>query len=62
MVKLFKQESDDNKFIETIETIIYGALKHYSANIFFLIKIDNWFGKRWCGFSHKVMGAFGVSL
>jgi len=61
MIKLLSQDSDDNDFIEIIKPIINGAVHLYSPNEFYLIKIDNWFGIKWLRFSHKVMGAFGVS-
>lgn len=37
-----------------------GILHRYSPASLVLIKIDNWFGRRWLYFSGKALGALGV--
>jgi hypothetical protein len=37
-----------------------GAEEAINTKQTYVVKIDNWFGKRWLGFSGKALGALGV--
>lgn len=51
--------TDDLKFVQWVETVITGVDEALKTDLFFVVKIDNWFGKRWLGFSGKTLGALG---
>ena len=54
------QSDDSTDFVQQVELITHGVLCRYKPETFFLIKIDNWFGSKWLGFSGKALGALGV--
>ena len=54
------EPTDDPQYLEWVEAVITGVHEALKTDLFFVVKIDNWFGKRWLGFSGKVLGAFGV--
>ena len=56
-----KNDGDDDRFIGMVNEIISGTIETARPDFSLVIKIDNWFGERWLGFSHTVMGAFGVA-
>ena len=62
MQYLETDQSDDMEFAKTIEKAISGTVSIIQPDLVFVVKIDNWFGDRWLGFSHVVMGAFGVAF
>jgi hypothetical protein len=52
--------SDDPEFLDWVESVVVGVEKRFKTDQTFVVKIDNWFGKRWLGFSGKTLGALGV--
>jgi hypothetical protein len=54
------QSDDEPEFIGQVELVVKGILHRYSPVSIALIKIDNWFGRRWLYFSGKALGAVGV--
>ena len=46
--------------VDIIQQIIIGCTNTVRPDEFYVIKIDNWFGDNWVGFSHKFMGVAGV--
>jgi len=62
MLKLeARKRTDDPSYIGKVQRIINGAVAMCAPESVSLVRLDGWFGPRWFGFSHKVMGAFGVS-
>ena len=59
-IQLHQDASDAGGFIEAVAAIIRGAAIHYRPQDVYVIKIGNWFGRRWLGFSHKLFGIAGV--
>jgi hypothetical protein len=51
---------EDFAYLECAESLIKGVVRSIKPNRFFVVKIDNWFGKRWLRFSGKAFGAIGV--
>src|SRR5687767_7333422 len=62
MVLYTKPEvTDDPGYLDWVEATVVGveeAIK--TTDQTYVVKIDNWFGKRWLGFSGKTLGAAGV--
>ena len=55
-------QDDAPDFITNIEELVNGLLAVEAPSSLRLIKIDNWFGPKWLGFSGKILGALGVSM
>jgi hypothetical protein len=53
---------DEPEFIRQVELAVNGVLRRSSPAALALIKIDNWFGSRWLGFSGKIIGAAGLTI
>lgn len=53
-------DDDDLGFIRAVMPIVDGVLRVVEPPEFHLVKIDNWFGAKWLGFSNKILGAAGV--
>lgn len=51
---------DDPVFVDLVNAIIVNAVDAALPTEVFVVKIKNWFGARWLGFSGKVQGALGV--
>lgn len=51
---------DDWHYVEWVEAVVAGVVRSTDSERWFVVKIDNWFGKRWLGFSGKTVGALGV--
>jgi hypothetical protein len=60
MIKLDQEIDDDEHFFKLVEGIANGIITQHSLEDLLLIKIDNWFGPKWLGFSGKIFGALGV--
>jgi len=60
LMQISPMDDDAADFITAVEQVVAGCLREYSPASLVLIKIDNWFGPRWLGFSGKIMGAVGV--
>jgi hypothetical protein len=52
--------SDDSQFIEWVDAIIHSVVERTHPGKVYVVKIDNWFSKRWLRFSGKAVGALGV--
>ncbi|MBP6840255.1 MAG: hypothetical protein KA190_23350 [Kofleriaceae bacterium] len=61
MIELNVQPGDDAGFVAQIQAIVAGLVRVAAPRELYLVRVDNWFGASWLGFSHKVMGAFGVA-
>lgn len=54
-------ESDDAPdFVRQVEQVAHGIIHRHAPESVVLIKIDNFFGSKWLGFSGKVIGLLGV--
>jgi hypothetical protein len=51
---------DDPEFLAWVEGVIAGFESQFQTDQSYVVKIDNWFGQRWLGFSGKAVGALGV--
>ena len=49
-----------SRYLDWVEAAVVGVEEAIKTDQAFLVKIDNWFGKRWLGFSGKALGALGV--
>jgi hypothetical protein len=61
-MKISLQLDDEPEFIRRVELTVNGILRSHSPASLALIKIDNWFGARWLGFSGKFGGIAGFTL
>ncbi len=62
MIQLTADDSDASGYIEEVQAAIRGATAVHGTSEVYVIKINNWFGPRWLGFSHKHAGLAGVHL
>jgi hypothetical protein len=60
MLQFDQDVGDDAEFLSEVEAVVQGAVEVSKPATVAVVKIDSWFGPKWLGFSHKVMGAFGV--
>ena len=60
-LKILPTEEDSPGYLEFIERAIQGLVRDSPPQVIWLVRVDNWFGKKWCAFVGKVMGAFGVA-
>ncbi|MCA1709275.1 MAG: hypothetical protein LC808_40740 [Actinobacteria bacterium] len=61
MVRYTKPEAtDDPGYLDWVEATVVGVEEAINTKQTYVVKIDNWFGKRWLGFSGKALGALGV--
>lgn len=51
--------TDDPRYLEWVEAVVSGVEDSFRTDLTFVVKIDNWFGQRWLGFSGKLVGALG---
>ena len=61
MITIPKSEDDDSGFLDEVRWIIAGCLEQYQPAEFYVIRIRDGFDSKWCYFSGKKLGAFGVS-
>jgi hypothetical protein len=54
-------EEDSPEYLELVRGVVQGMVRDRPPEDIWLVRVDNWFGKKWCGFVGKVMGAFGVA-
>jgi hypothetical protein len=59
-MKIIPEIDDAPDFIRQVEQVANGLLRRHAPKSLVLVKIDNWFGSNWLGFSGKAMGAIGV--
>ena len=49
--------TDDPGFLDWVEATVVGVEEAIDTKQTYVVKIDNWFGQRWLGFSGKALGA-----
>ena len=54
-------EADSPEYLEFVARVVQGLVRDGPPQDVWLVRVDNWFGKKWCAFVGKVMGAFGVA-
>jgi hypothetical protein len=59
-MKIPPEFDDAPDFIGHVEGAVNGVVRRHSPEALVLIKINNWFGSKWLGFSGKALGALGV--
>lgn len=59
-IPVFGDETDDAAFLEIVSDTVNGMLLETKVAGVSFVKIRDWFGPKWLGFSGKKMGAFGV--
>jgi hypothetical protein len=52
--------TDDAAFVDLAGRVIAGAAIEAELREIVVVHIDHWFGRRWLGFSGKILGAAGV--
>jgi len=52
-MELLINESDDLEFVELVEQVISACAHQSAADQIFVVKIDNWFDRKWLGFSGR---------
>jgi hypothetical protein len=61
MVRYTKPEATDEPgYLDWVEVTMVGVEEAFNMKQTYLVKIDNWFGKQWFGFSGRALGALGV--
>jgi hypothetical protein len=61
MIQIEEEPTDDRAYVEKVRRLINGAVDYCTPESVSIVRLDGWFGPRWLGFSHKCLGAFGVS-
>lgn len=61
-MRIFPEADDAPEFVEQVDRAVNTILSRYLPVTLVVIKIDNWFGKRWLGFSGKFMSIAGFTL
>lgn len=61
MIMIHNSKEDDASFLDEVRWIIGGCLDQYRPAEIYVIRIRDWFDYKWCYFSGKRLGAFGVS-
>jgi hypothetical protein len=51
---------DAPDFVRQVEQVANGVIRRHASETVVLIKIDNFFGSKWLGFSGKALGAIAV--
>jgi hypothetical protein len=59
-MEIAPQCDDDPEFVRQAVLAVNGILRRHTPAALVVIKIDNWFGWKWLGFSGKALGAIGV--
>jgi hypothetical protein len=59
-MKMTREFDDAPDFIRHVEQVVNGVVRRHSPETLVLIKINNWFGSNWLGFSGTALGALGV--
>jgi hypothetical protein len=61
MVRYTESEvTDDPQFLDWVEAVVIAVEDTFKTDLAFVVKIDNWFGKRWLGFSGKSLGVLSI--
>jgi hypothetical protein len=59
-IEISAEEGDSPEFVKQVEAVIRGLCRIHAPTEVIVVRIDNWFGKRWLRFSGKIMGLAGV--
>jgi hypothetical protein len=59
-MKFISDQEDADEFVARIEQMINGIIRIHAPKNLIVIKVNNWFGSRWLGFSGRILGALGV--
>ena len=59
ILDLAAQEDDDIEFIDNVKSCLRWIVIENRPPEVYLIKVDSWFGSRWCDFSGKAIGSIG---
>jgi hypothetical protein len=59
-MQIIPEQDDAHDFVALVEQSVNGILRQNAPLSLVLIKVDNWFGPKWLGFSGKMLGAFGA--
>src|SRR5437762_13338148 len=59
-MKIAPELDDAPEFVRQVEQVANGVIRRHAPESVVLIKIDNFFGSKWLGFSGKALGALGV--
>jgi hypothetical protein len=54
------ERTDAARFLDWVQATVVGVEAAINTDQSYVVKIDNWFGKRWLGFSGKALGGLGV--
>jgi len=57
MAFAFIDDQDDFDFIFMVRAVVMNLAARAPVRVVSLVKIDNWFAPKWCGFSGKALGA-----
>jgi hypothetical protein len=60
-IPIHVQSDDDPGFIEGARRLLAHELSYLTDEVY-LVKVDQWFGRKWLKFSAKMLGALGVAL
>ena len=61
MIDLQTKAGDDFTYLAMAAGALTGVRQRFEAAQFRIIRIDNWFGPKWHGFSGKALGAVGIA-
>jgi hypothetical protein len=59
MIQISRLSSDAPEFLARVGVILDRIAATHPLQIY-VIRIDNWFGKKWIGFAGKALGAMGI--
>jgi len=59
-MNIIAQSDDALEFVQQVEQVANGVILRHAPVALVLVKIDNWFGSNWLGFSGKAVGAIGI--
>ena len=59
-IRIQTEPGDAPGFVSFVAAVANGILRRHAPPELILIKINNWFGSNWLGFSGKALGAIGV--
>ena len=54
------EPTDDARFLNWVESVVVGVEERFRMDHAYIVKIDNWFGKGWLGFSGHALGVLGI--
>jgi hypothetical protein len=60
MIEITRRPADAPEFLARVETILARIVETHPRQIY-VVRIDNWFGRKWTGFAGKLLGAMGVA-